>query len=231
MAAASVAPVRHLGSSAVRRAAHRARRTALHEHTAASTRRFCNRRRPSGIILMRDSPATWPDVPMLGGGRVAVGPDRRRGLAKRGDRGGAGRPLSLVLAVAVASMVADAALGADNLPPLNGVPSSQEIGEDAALTFSSANGNPISVSDPDAGVAAVQVTLVVAEAGSRSAPRPPSSTSSSPAVRRASSRHDVAPHANGPAGESRLAPPSRRRRESSGNDLTMSAGLAGSQVS
>lgn len=46
-----------------------------------------------------------------------------------------------------------------NLPPVNTVPGPQATNEDTPLVFSSANGNQISISDPDAGANPVQVTL------------------------------------------------------------------------
>ena len=46
-----------------------------------------------------------------------------------------------------------------NDPPVNTVPGSQDVNEDVALTFSTGDGNAISVADPDAGSAAVQVAL------------------------------------------------------------------------
>jgi len=48
-----------------------------------------------------------------------------------------------------------------NDAPVNAVPGSQTTNEDTALVFSSANGNLISISDVDAGSAAVQVSLSV----------------------------------------------------------------------
>ena len=48
-----------------------------------------------------------------------------------------------------------------NQPPINTVPSAQTRAEDTALLFSAAGGNAISVGDPDAGIAALQVTLSV----------------------------------------------------------------------
>ncbi len=46
-----------------------------------------------------------------------------------------------------------------NQAPVNSVPGSQTVAEDASLTFSSANANAITISDPDAGSSVVQVTL------------------------------------------------------------------------
>ena len=46
-----------------------------------------------------------------------------------------------------------------NDPPVNTVPGSQTTLEDTALVFSTGNGNAISISDPDAGAADVQVQL------------------------------------------------------------------------
>src|SRR5262249_34583228 len=43
--------------------------------------------------------------------------------------------------------------------PVNTVPGAQTVSEDTTLTFSTANGNAISVADVDAGSASVQVTL------------------------------------------------------------------------
>src|SRR5262249_52439688 len=45
--------------------------------------------------------------------------------------------------------------------PVNAVPGPQTTDEDTALVFSSANGNPVSVADVDAGAQDVQVTLAV----------------------------------------------------------------------
>lgn len=50
-------------------------------------------------------------------------------------------------------------VAAVNDPPENSVPGPQATDEDTPLTFSAANGNPISVSDPDAVGGAVEVTL------------------------------------------------------------------------
>lgn len=47
----------------------------------------------------------------------------------------------------------------DNRPPVNTVPGAQSVAENGALTFSAADGNPISVADADAGNAPVQLTL------------------------------------------------------------------------
>jgi hypothetical protein len=47
-----------------------------------------------------------------------------------------------------------------NAPPVNSVPVSQTTNEDAPLTFSTANGNAVSISDPDAGTKEVKVTLI-----------------------------------------------------------------------
>jgi hypothetical protein len=46
-------------------------------------------------------------------------------------------------------------------PPVNGVPGLQTTPQDVAVIFSTVNGNMISVADPDAGSAPVQVTLTV----------------------------------------------------------------------
>jgi hypothetical protein len=48
-----------------------------------------------------------------------------------------------------------------NDPPVNSVPGAQSTNEDSSLVFSGANGNPVSVSDPDAGTSSVQVRLQV----------------------------------------------------------------------
>jgi VCBS repeat-containing protein len=48
-----------------------------------------------------------------------------------------------------------------NQPPVNGVPGAQTFDEDTTRTFSPGNGNLVSVSDPDAGGATVQVQLTV----------------------------------------------------------------------
>ena len=49
-----------------------------------------------------------------------------------------------------------------NDPIVNGVPGAQSVNEDNALIFSTANGNPISITDPDAGSGTIRVTLGVA---------------------------------------------------------------------
>ncbi len=48
-----------------------------------------------------------------------------------------------------------------NDPPVNHVPAAQTIDEDTTLTFSSGNGDPISVTDVDAGAGPVTTTLSV----------------------------------------------------------------------
>jgi hypothetical protein len=50
-------------------------------------------------------------------------------------------------------------INAVNDAPATGVPGAQSVNEDATLTFSSGNGNLISISDVDAGSASVRVTL------------------------------------------------------------------------
>jgi hypothetical protein len=52
-------------------------------------------------------------------------------------------------------------VGAVNQPPVNTVPAAQTIAEDDDLVFSTANNNRISIADPDAATAPVQVTLSV----------------------------------------------------------------------
>ena len=54
-------------------------------------------------------------------------------------------------------------INALNDAPINTVPSTQNLAEDAALTFSPANGNAISVADPDAGNSDLTVTLTVGQ--------------------------------------------------------------------
>ncbi|MEK6336042.1 MAG: Ig-like domain-containing protein [Acidobacteriota bacterium] len=51
-----------------------------------------------------------------------------------------------------------------NLAPVNSVPGAQNVNEDATLTFNAGNANLISISDPDAGGAAVKVTLTATNA-------------------------------------------------------------------
>ena len=46
-------------------------------------------------------------------------------------------------------------------PPINTAPSAQSVNEDTPLVFSSASGNPIAISDVDAGTGAMQVSLSV----------------------------------------------------------------------
>src|SRR5262249_2071067 len=55
----------------------------------------------------------------------------------------------------------DSTSSAPNRPQVNAVPGAQTIAEDTSLVFSSGGGNTISVADPDAGSAALQVTLSV----------------------------------------------------------------------
>jgi hypothetical protein len=50
-------------------------------------------------------------------------------------------------------------VAAGNQPPVNTVPGAQTVAEDTDLVFSTANTNPITVADPDAGTADLQVTL------------------------------------------------------------------------
>src|SRR5262245_37174040 len=50
-------------------------------------------------------------------------------------------------------------VNAVNDAPVNTVPAAQTMSEDGALTFSTANGNAISIADVDAGSSSVQVTL------------------------------------------------------------------------
>src|SRR6185312_9644255 len=52
-------------------------------------------------------------------------------------------------------------VNAVNDAPVNAVPAAQTMNEDGTLTFSSANGNAISIADVDAGSGNVQVTLAV----------------------------------------------------------------------
>src|SRR5262249_52560109 len=52
-------------------------------------------------------------------------------------------------------------VNAVNDAPANSVPAAQTMNEDGTLTFSSASGNAISISDVDAGSSNVQVTLAV----------------------------------------------------------------------
>ncbi len=52
-------------------------------------------------------------------------------------------------------------VGNTNDPPVNGVPGAQATPEDTPLLFSTGGGNLISISDPDAGGASVQVSLAV----------------------------------------------------------------------
>jgi hypothetical protein len=46
-----------------------------------------------------------------------------------------------------------------NDPPVNSVPATQPLNQDTILVFSTANGNAISVADPDAGGSVLQVDL------------------------------------------------------------------------
>src|SRR5262249_32903957 len=50
-------------------------------------------------------------------------------------------------------------VNAVNDAPVNTVPAAQTMNEDGTLTFSTANGNAISIADVDAGSSSVQVTL------------------------------------------------------------------------
>ena len=54
---------------------------------------------------------------------------------------------------------------AGNQPPVNTVPSSQSVIENTSLVCSAANGNAVSIADPDAGSASVQVALSVSHGG------------------------------------------------------------------
>ncbi len=60
-----------------------------------------------------------------------------------------------------ATATATVRVGPVNDPPVNSVPGTQTIDEDTVLVFSSANGNAISASDPDAGGVDVQMDLTV----------------------------------------------------------------------
>ena len=55
----------------------------------------------------------------------------------------------------------DVQIGAINDAPVNNVPSSQSIDEDSPLVFSTENGNPVTISDVDAGSRDLQVRLAV----------------------------------------------------------------------
>src|SRR5262249_4363728 len=68
---------------------------------------------------------------------------------------GSGGPLTDVDTVAIT-------VNSVNDAPVNTVPAAQTMNEDGTLTFSTANGNAISVADVDAGSSSVQVTLTVA---------------------------------------------------------------------
>lgn len=57
----------------------------------------------------------------------------------------------------------DITIAAVNDPPTVTVPGNQTVAEDTGLIFSSANGNAITVGDPDAGSLPVQVTLAVSQ--------------------------------------------------------------------
>jgi len=61
--------------------------------------------------------------------------------------------------VAITDNNQDAGYAIANLPPVNSVPATQTMNEDATLVFSSGNSNLISISDPDAGANSVRVTL------------------------------------------------------------------------
>src|SRR5262249_36051543 len=65
---------------------------------------------------------------------------------------GSGGALSDVDSVAIT-------VNAANDAPVNTVPAAQAMSEDGTLTFSTANGNAISIADVDAGSSSVQVTL------------------------------------------------------------------------
>ena len=56
-------------------------------------------------------------------------------------------------------MLEDRRLLAANLPPENSVPGAQEVTQNVPFAFSDYRGNPISISDPDAGLNKVEVTL------------------------------------------------------------------------
>jgi uncharacterized repeat protein (TIGR01451 family) len=57
----------------------------------------------------------------------------------------------------------DTTISPTNDPPVNTVPGAQTTPEDTPLVFSPANGNALSLLDPDAGSAPVQVTLTVTQ--------------------------------------------------------------------
>ena len=68
------------------------------------------------------------------------------------DTGGMGGPQTTVSTVTID-------VTGPNIPPVNAVPGDQSVTEHQSLIFSTATGNPISVSDEDAGDLPVQVTL------------------------------------------------------------------------
>ncbi len=63
----------------------------------------------------------------------------------------------------IASTTVTLQVGAVNDAPVNTVPSAQSVPMDTGLTFSSANGNLISIADLDAGSSAVEVTLTATQ--------------------------------------------------------------------
>ncbi|MGE0607077.1 MAG: DUF4347 domain-containing protein, partial [Pirellulales bacterium] len=76
------------------------------------------------------------------------------GLANTTTNGG-------TTAFSSATDTASLTVNAVNDAPANTVPGAQSVDEDAALVFTVANGNAISISDIDAGASSVQVTLAV----------------------------------------------------------------------
>ncbi len=73
---------------------------------------------------------------------------------------------NFTIATSVSDGVAPALTGSKNMTgtavndaPVNAIPGSQATGQDTPLTFASSNGNPISISDVDAGSSQVEVTL------------------------------------------------------------------------
>ena len=61
----------------------------------------------------------------------------------------------------VGALLTDSGSPSINQPPVNTVPATQTVLEDTPLAFSTANGNRISINDPDAASASVRVTLTI----------------------------------------------------------------------
>lgn len=114
-----------------------------------------------GVILsnqpVNSASATSGGAPGLtGNGTTSYGASS--GPGGTGDPGDPGNPLIDPDDIPGAISGADCAT---NDPPVNSVPGAQSTPQDTALFFTAANGNLISISDPDAGTSLVEVDLSV----------------------------------------------------------------------